>query len=70
MTTQTALNDAVKDFSSAEKSRLSSAFSSAFDKLKQSMPSAATAECESNNHFDEDFHKALNSGLHLKEKFV
>lgn len=69
MTTQTASNS-VKDFSSAEKLHLSSAFSSAFDKLKQSMPSAATAECESNNHFDEDFHKALKAGLHLKEKFV
>lgn len=69
MGTHTALH-AGKDFSSAEKSHLASAFNNAFEKLKQSMPSDATAECETNNHFDEEFHKELAGGLHLKEKFV
>jgi len=58
------------DFSSAERSHLASAFGKAFGKLKQSMASTATAECESNNHFDDQFHKDLTDGLHLKEKFV
>ena len=58
------------NFSLAEKSHLASAFGNAFEKLKQSMPSTATAECESNNHFDDEFHKALTGGLHLKENFV
>lgn len=69
MNTHTASN-AEMDFSSAERSHLASAFGKAFEKLKQSMPSATTAECESNNHFDEKFHKNLTGGLHLQEKFV
>lgn len=69
MNTRTASNCEV-EFSTEEKSHLASAFGKAFKKLKQSMPSASTAECESNNHFDEKFHKELLSGLHLKEKFV
>ena len=69
MNTHTAL-PADMGFSSVEKLLLVSAFGNAFEKLRQSMPSLATAECESNNHFDEQFHKELTNGLHLKEKFV
>jgi hypothetical protein len=69
MNTRTA-SHAEMEFSSAERSHLASAFGKAFQKLKQSMPPAATAECESNNHFDEQFHQALAGGLHLKKKFV
>lgn len=58
------------DFSKTERSHLASAFNNAFEKLKQSMPSDATAECETNNHFDEEFHNALAGGLHLRKKFV
>lgn len=69
MNTHTSLR-AEMEFSSTEKSFLVSAFNDAFEKLRQSMPSSATAECESNNHFDENFHKELTNGLHLTEKFV
>jgi hypothetical protein len=57
------------DFSSEERSRLEGAFTKAFEKLKQSMPSPTTAECET-NHFDYGFHKELANGLHLEEILV
>lgn len=65
MNTETKLQ---MDFSPEEKSRLEVVFGKAFDKLRQSMPSSRSAEAESNNHFDEKFHKELTDGLHLREK--
>jgi hypothetical protein len=70
MDAQTASTERL-DFSVEEREKFTAVFSAAFEKLKQSMPSHGTAEQESNNHFDEQFHQELlNNNLHLKEKFV
>ena len=53
-------------FSDEERGKLMSTFMGAFDKLSQSMPVKDGEHCESNNHFDDDFHKQLLDGLHLK----
>lgn len=54
-----------QEFTEEQTSRYAAAFDKAFATLKETLPTANSAEFESNNHFDEDFHQKLCDGLHL-----
>lgn len=54
------------DFTHEEKQLFTKAFGQALNKLEKSTSGRSATQTESNNHFDEAFHKQLLAGLHLQ----
>lgn len=54
-----------QEFTAEQTDRYAAAFDKAFATLKETLPANKSAEFESNNHFDEEFHQKLCDGLHL-----